>query len=383
MSHREVVRLSAPDGTVAGQLVQVGGMLFSSSISGRGPRTGAIDREPAGQVETAFSNLRTLLGRAGARSDELGLVTVCLADARHARLVEGPWNTLFADERNRPVRRINLYPLPDGELIQLQVIGVGGRKRRPVEFPGVSDGPSQAVGVRMGDVAFSAPIDGRDPSSGRRSDDRKSQMRQAFRNMEAFVREAGGSKEDLIHVLIFIRGRDDQKDMLDVWLEEFPVDGERPARKAIFDETLEGESRIIELLCVAVLGRGRRLDLEVPGIRKRHPNPMGCKVGNLVFSSGIGGDDPSGRAASNSADVRAMFCLENTRTLMEAAGGSLADVGLIAITVNDYADEVAILRQWRRFFPDPADEPARHVMAYGGRGSYSVQFHVVAALGDE
>lgn len=379
MSARITTTLSAPDGKAVGQLVELGGMLYSSSITAVDPDTGQLGSEPSEQVSTAFENLGRILDQAGVGTDALGLVTVCISDRNHARHIDRAWTTLFPDQNNRPARKINEYPLPDGEAVQIQVVGAGGQRRQPIGVPGFSD--RQMLGARVGSLVFSSPIDGRDPSTGRRSDDPKTQMRQAFHNMESFVTQAGGSKDDLIHVFIFVRGRDDQKDMLDVWLEAFPVDGDRPARKAIFDPTLEKDSKIIHLLCVAVLGRGKRSNLEVPGISKRHPNPMGCRIGNLVFSSGVGGDDPSGVEVSQDAGPRAALALRNMGTLLEVAGGSLADVGLVSITVNDYADQEAILHQWRQVFPDPTDQPAFHVMAFGGRGSYPVQLHIMAALG--
>jgi 2-iminobutanoate/2-iminopropanoate deaminase len=198
--------------------------------------------------------------------------------------------------------------------------------------------------------------------------------------MEAFLAQAGASKDDLIHVFIFIPARGHQQNMLDTWIAEFPVDGDRPARKAIFDETLARDDQVIHLLCVAVTDEGQRFNLEVPGISKNHPNPMGCRVGTFVFSSGIGGNDPSGKETSNDTSLRTALALSNARTLLETGGGGLSDIGMVSITVNDYADEEAILRRWHEFFPDPADQPARHIMAFGGRGSYPVQLHVIAAL---
>lgn len=378
MTKRAVTAVTAPNGKTAGRLVRVGGMLFSSSITGIDPASGVPSGDPAKQVAAAFGNLRALLASAGVTGDELGLVTVCIADAAHATHVDQCWRAAWPDGGNRPALKINEYDLPSGEMVQIQVVGASGQKRQPIDLPGFTD--SAPLGVRLGNVVFSAPIDGRDPATGRRSADRVTQMRQAFRNMDSFIQRAGGAKADLIHVYIFVSGRDDQLDMLDVWLEEFPTDGDRPARKAIFDETLARDGKIIHLMCVGVIGRGARRDLEVPGISKRHPNPMGAKIGSLVLSSGIGGDDPSGQLKSGDPTICAGFAFQNMATLLRLAGGSLDDIGLVSITVNDYAAEAAILAEWRRFFPDAAHEPARHVMAFGGRGSYPVQVHVFGAL---
>jgi 2-iminobutanoate/2-iminopropanoate deaminase len=377
MSKRKVTTLAAPDGKTAGRLVELGGMIYSSSINGTDMETGRLPGEAAQQVDTAFNNLKRLMAQVQVGADELGLVSVSIADATHGRFVTKAWEALFPDRSRRPAFKINEYELPPGEAVQIQIIGVRGRKRKPIEVPGLS--AEQAFGVRLGDVVFSSPIDGTDPSTGKRSDDRKTQIRQSFRNMETFVQQAGGAKADLIHVYLFIRGKDDQQDMLDVWLEEFPVDGDRPARKAIFDETVAREAKIIHLMCIAVIGKGKRRNLEAPGISKRHPAPMGCRIGDLVIASGVGGDDPSGKKKSREPDVCSTFAFQNLRALLEGAGGGLADVGLISITVNTYDDEAVILEQWRKVFPDPNDEPARHVMAFGGRGSYPVQFHVMAA----
>ena len=377
MSKRKVTTLAAPDGKALGRLVELGGMIYSSSINGADPATGRLSDDATSQTEMAFANLKRLLGQANVGADELGLVSVSIADVSHGRFVTKGWEGLFPNGGNRPAFKINEYELPLGEAVQVQVIGVRGQKRKPIGVPGLS--PEQAFGVRLGDVVFSSPIDGTDPSTGKRSDDRKEQIRQSFRNVERFVEQAGGAKADLIHIYLFIRGKDDQQDMLDVWLEEFPVDGDRPARKAIFDETVARDAKIIHLMCIAVIGKGKRQNLEAPGISKRHPAPMGCRIGGLVIASGVGGDDPSGREKSKSADVRSALAFQNLGALLESAGGSLADVGSVSITVNTYDDEAAILEQWKKVFPDSNDEPARHVMAFGGRGSYPVQFHVMAA----
>jgi enamine deaminase RidA (YjgF/YER057c/UK114 family) len=100
----------------------------------------------------------------------------------------------------------------------------------------------------------------------------------------------------------------------------------------------------------------------------------------MVIASGVGGDDPSGKQKSREPEVCSTFAFQNLRNLLEAAGGSLADVGLVSITVNTYDDEAAILKEWNKVFPDAADAPALHFMAFGGRGSYPVQLHVMAAL---
>jgi hypothetical protein len=182
--------------------------------------------------------------------------------------------------------------------------------------------------------------------------------------MESFVTRAGGSKADLIHVYIFVSGRDDQLDMLDVWLR-VPV--EAIGRRARPSSMKPGARRQgIHLMCVAVVGRGARL-IWSAGISKRHPNPMGAKIGGLVLSSGIGGDDP-GKVKSRDPTICAGFALQNMATWWRMGGSWRISAWChhrqrLCRRARDYG-------AWRRFFPDSADEPARHIMAFGGRGSY-------------
>jgi 2-iminobutanoate/2-iminopropanoate deaminase len=375
-------RIAAPvpglHGAAAGRLVTVGGMLFTSSITGTDPDSGALGPSADREIRTAFSNLRSLLDAANADTANIGLITAALPTGQHTESFGRAWAEQFPDPDNAPMLKVNTYPLPDGQSIQIQATGMERGQRRIVEVAEITGGSPR--GARLGDCVFSGVIDGRDPASGQLNSDPKNQMRQAFDNMSRFIEAAGGCAEDLIHVLIFVRGREDQADMLDAWLAAFPEDGNRPARKAIFDPTLKDEGKCIQLLCVGHLGQGARANLEVPGISKRHPNPMGCKIGNLMFSSGVGGDDPSGAATGQDPEMRAELALHNMEALMNSAGGGIEDIGMVAITVNTYSDQAAILRQWDRVFPDPRRAPARHLMAFGGRSSYPVQLHIIAAL---
>jgi enamine deaminase RidA (YjgF/YER057c/UK114 family) len=195
--------------------------------------------------------------------------------------------------------------------------------------------------------------------------------------MEAMVRQAGGSMDDVAHVFIYVRDRADNDDVLAAFLEAFPGQGNRAARKNVFDDQLMGTATVAQLQMIAVLGQGRRDNYEVEGAAKRHPNPLGTRIGSLLFSAGIGGHDPAGREVERQA-ARA---LSNVKQLVEHAGGSLGDVAHVTFTVDDYAHTPIIHQAWRKLFPDPSDEPAQHVMAFGGRdGNYQIQVHVVAVL---
>jgi enamine deaminase RidA (YjgF/YER057c/UK114 family) len=210
-------------------------------------------------------------------------------------------------------------------------------------------------------------------------EDRPGQVRQAFRNMEALVREAGGSTDNVAHVFIYVRDQEDNDDVLEAFLHAFPTDGNRTTRKNIYDDQLQGTPTVALLQMIAVVGQGKRQNYEVPGAPKKHPNPLGTRIGGLLISAGIGGQDPAGREV----DRQAARALSNLRALVEQAGGSLADLAQVTVTEDDYAHTPIIEEEWRKLFPDPTAEPARHIMAFGGReGSYQIQVHAIAVLPD-
>jgi enamine deaminase RidA (YjgF/YER057c/UK114 family) len=219
---RRVVRLrEAPE---VGQLVEIGGLLFSSTITGADPETGRLSPEPTRQAQMAFYNLKNLLDAAEVSSDELGLVRMAVPSGDLRGALTSQWVAMFPTD-DRPARKVDVYPLPEGQLVQLQVIGVRGETRRQLVGQGGNRPDFEPAGVRLGDLVFSSAISGIDPGSGRLVDESHAQVRQAFRNMEAMVRQAGGTMDDVAHVLIFVRDRADNDDVLAAFLEAFPQDG--------------------------------------------------------------------------------------------------------------------------------------------------------------
>lgn len=74
------------------------------------------------------------------------------------------------------------------------------------------------------------------------------------------------------------------------------------------------------------------------------PKPVGpyssaVIVGNLVFVSGQSGRDPVTDAVSEDVEIQTEVCLNNVRTILEAAGSSLSKVvrcGVFLVDMNDF-----------------------------------------------
>jgi len=125
---------------------------------------------------------------------------------------------------------------------------------------------------------------------------------------------------------------------------------------------------------------GKRQTLEIPGVTHGAPIPMGVKVGNLLFSSGVMGKDPANGALPDDPARQAELMFRNLRTLLEQAGGSLDDVAHVTVFVKDDAYREHLNREWLKAFPDESDRPARHTLLWNLPGGMLIQCEVVAVL---
>ena len=124
----------------------------------------------------------------------------------------------------------------------------------------------------------------------------------------------------------------------------------------------------------------RRRVLEVPGVAHDAPIPMGVRMGNLVVSSGIAGKDPETGEMPADPARQAQLMFRHLRTLMEAAGGSPADIAHMTVYVKDLAYRDHVNREWLAMFPDEHDRPARHTLVSDLRAGMLVQCEILAVL---
>lgn len=125
----------------------------------------------------------------------------------------------------------------------------------------------------------------------------------------------------------------------------------------------------------------RPRSLEVPGVTHGGaPIPMGARVGNTVYSSGILGKDPATDKLPEDAQSQARFVFQNMRTLLEAGGATLDDVVRMTVYLKDDSLRDVLNKEWLAAFPDPHDRPARHVHVQPLRGAMLIQVEIVAVV---
>ena len=125
----------------------------------------------------------------------------------------------------------------------------------------------------------------------------------------------------------------------------------------------------------------KKRSLEVPGVSHGGaPIPMGARVGNMIFSSGIMGKDPATDKLPADGPQQARFAFQNMIALLKAGGASLDDLARITVFIKDESVRAAVNEEWLKCFPDPHDRPARHTLIYDLRGGMLLQLEIIAVI---
>ena len=111
------------------------------------------------------------------------------------------------------------------------------------------------------------------------------------------------------------------------------------------------------------------------------PYSPGAKAGNALYVSGTLAIDSQGRTVGV-GDVRAQtrHVLESIRSVLAAAGGSMADITFNHIFLKDLADYAAMNEVYREYFP--SNPPARYcIRADLVKPEFLVEVASIAHLG--
>jgi enamine deaminase RidA (YjgF/YER057c/UK114 family) len=278
----------------------------------------------------------------------------------------------------RPARKTNQVPLPEGMYVQLQAIAVPGEKRIPLEIPGLAHRDPLPMGVKAGPFVFSSVISPQDPKTGSNAQGGAlAQIKQGFENVRLLMEQAGGTVDDVNHLWVFMKNFDHQPAMVDEWVRIYPNDGERPARKTVKYEL--GVSTEIQIQATGYIG-AKRANFEVPGHTHHDPIPMAARTGGLLQSSGISGIDPATGKVPSDLSKQIDFSMVHVRNLMTESHGNLDDIVSITILLRDLSWAGMITDRLAELFPDPAMMPALKFVNFQMPGSSHVQYHVTALI---
>src|SRR6266568_1630509 len=196
-------------------------------------------------------------------------------------------------------------------------------KRTTYSLPGLS--ASNAVApdlVKTGNLFFTSGVRGVDLKTGELPSDPAAQFLNAWHNLAALVEGAGLSIDNIGLVTNFVESQ-----------------------------------------AFGVLSQ-RRACIEVKGLTHRDPLPNAVRMGDYVFSSVIVPWDLSTSEPVVGEDAQTDQCFDNMRILMEQAGGSIDDVVLQWVYLNDFAYQPYMVDVYLEAWPVGQYQAARKTFRY-------------------
>lgn len=126
------------------------------------------------------------------------------------------------------------------------------------------------------------------------------------------------------------------------------------------------------------MARTRRQSVDIEGVAHGAPIPMGCRIDNIVYSSGIMGADPTTGKVPESGEEQVRFAFANLKRFLAAAGVTADDIIRMTVLLRDFELRNFVNEEWLEMFPDEHSRPARHAVTQTLNGNMLVQLEVVA-----
>jgi 2-iminobutanoate/2-iminopropanoate deaminase len=249
--------------------------------------------------------------------------------------------------------------------------------RSTYNLPGLSpDGVVSPDLVKTGNLFFTTGIRGVDRATGEMPEDPAQQFLNAWHNLAALVGGAGLSTDNIGLVTNFIDSQEYRAHINTGWLELFPESKNRPARKTTSFPLQAGVG--VELQAMGVIGSNRS-SVEVKGLTHRDPLPNAARLGDYVFTSVIVPWDLATSEPVVGEPAQTDQCFDNMRVLMEEAGGSIDDVVLQWVYLNDFAYQPYMVDVYLEAWPVGHYQAARKTFRYPMGGQ--IQIQCVARIG--
>ena len=124
----------------------------------------------------------------------------------------------------------------------------------------------------------------------------------------------------------------------------------------------------------------RRRSINVESFGHVNPIPAACWVGGLLMSSVISGRDRASGSMPAAIEEQCAQMFRVVREIVEAAGGTPADIVKMTVWLRDPGNRDALNAEWVRLFPDPGSRPARHTLPLAGGGDSLVQCDITAVI---
>lgn len=125
----------------------------------------------------------------------------------------------------------------------------------------------------------------------------------------------------------------------------------------------------------------KRKTLSAPDIPEhKNPIPAATMIGNLVFSSAVGGEDPQSYELPADSETQIANTFRTISAIMRESGGTVDDIGKMSVYLADMEDRQLVNPHWLAMFPDADSRPVRHTSAKKLPAGRRIQVEFIAVL---
>jgi len=230
----------------------MGDILFTGPTYGMYAATRRMGETAYKQAELCLECNQELFKLTGHSLENMAQMFVWYHDAESREAAKQFTEIMFPDRQDRPAihyiySQLPYWPDPEVQgqfLIQYDIIGVRGARRRVINLPGIrpvdgdqGEGPAAVV---MGNLCFTAVCLGQDPRTGELAGSLEQQVRHAFGNALALIETGGFRASDTGHIYVWYQDHGVRETVDRVWAEVFPRMEDRPARHCVVAELPAG-----------------------------------------------------------------------------------------------------------------------------------------------
>jgi enamine deaminase RidA (YjgF/YER057c/UK114 family) len=247
----------------------------------------------------------------------------------------------------------------------------------PLAQSWIERGQEPIVATRIGNVLFTSGVPGIDLRTGQAAEGPERQFARAFDNLMELLSRAGAGPDSVGLLTVWIPDRTNRAYINKDWLRFYPGPN-KPARKTNQAPLPPGLE--VQLMAACVLGE-TRTPIEIAGLSHKDPLPMGARLGPMVFSSVIAPEDPANGKLAAGALPQIDRAFENMKLLMQAAGGTDAEINHVWVFMKDFAFQPAMVERWVKDYPKFGDRPARKTLPYDLAGDTQIQVQLTGYIG--
>jgi len=306
------------------------------------------NEDTAGKVKNCLGEIRKVLKMAGMDMNNIVQTYIYLEDHDQYAVVNKHYAEFFpTDPPSRTT--LGVTQVPGDSRLEITCVAYGdlaGKKRIGDPPPNLPFSP----GILAGDTLY---ISGKGDQLGGGGHPAtfEEQVRQAMRNVQATLKQAGLDFRHVVMSNIFL-DRYENLEITDHVYNEFFEDGNEPAASTSFVDWIPGGSHI-EITCIATTDLSARKVVRPAGLKYGLPDGAvtgspGVLAGNTLYISGLGAS-PTGGAVSGGVGDQVHLMAKSHAKVLDEAGLKLDDIvgGFVYLSdMQDYAPMNAVYKDY-------------------------------------